>query len=261
MVDKNAQKKVILQMEKLVNKYSGLPILEIGPGQGDLTQHFFDWGRDLIALEIDTRAVEYLKGKFDEKPNFRLYEVNASNIITKKAQIEPNLPDDFVLLSSLPYNVGSRILVDLPIYFPHNPFAVILQKEVVEKITKEESFTFFGAWIQLFWECRQVVQLSPNVFSPKPKVYSSLLVAEPLLSNDDKFKNYLKSDSKHRLEVKEILKKLFGNPSKTLINNLKNLNWDKKKNENFVEHYNIDRNLRLEWTNYKDVLEKIVFFN
>ena len=235
------------------------PIIEIGPGQGDISKRAVFWSKRLIAIEIDPEAVEYLT-KTIIQPNFELIQADAMQLFE---DLETNnLPLDFTLISSLPYHIGSRILVDLAINCPHINFGVIHQKEVIIKTQSnpnlDQKLTFFGAWLNLFWDCKYCFDLSPHCFNPKPKVHSAFLQG---ISNSSQNLDWLNTPQK-RTQAKNTLKLIFSNPKKTLVNNLKNLDWSQTKILSFIkENCNADYNTRLNWGNYKAILEAIVKTN
>jgi 16S rRNA (adenine1518-N6/adenine1519-N6)-dimethyltransferase len=255
LVDAKAQERVAAGM-KAVCELNDLPIIEIGPGQGDVTKRAVLWNQKLIAIEIDPEAVEYLTKEIKEV-NFELIHGDATKLF-EDLQVN-NLPTDFTLISSLPYHIGSRILVDLAVNCPQVNFGVIHQKEVIIKTQSnpnlDQKITFFGAWLNLFWDCKYCFDLPPHCFNPKPKVHSAFLQGISLNAQN---LNWLDTNKK-RTEAKNILKLIFSNPKKTLVNNLKNLDWHKEKILQFMaQNCNNDLNTRLTWSNYKAILGAIV---
>jgi 16S rRNA (adenine1518-N6/adenine1519-N6)-dimethyltransferase len=255
LIDRKAQERVEKCMHE-VCFWNDWPIIEIGPGQGDITKRAVLWGKKLIAIEIDPEAVQYLTNEI-KKSNFELLHADAMELFE---DLKSNgLPETFSLISSLPYHIGSRILVDLAITCPHINFGVIHQKEVVIKTQSnpnvDQKLTFLGAWLNLFWDCKHCFDIPPHCFNPKPKVHSAFLQGKSL--NSQKL-DWLDTIAK-RTETKNILKHLFANPKKTLVNNLKNLDWSQEKILNFMKnYYNNDFNTRLVWGNYKQILELVV---
>ncbi len=321
LVDKKAKSRVLGAMSQLCDyadpNYS-LPIVEIGPGAGDLTEEILNWKRSVIALELDTEAVEYLNENL-VRENLTLIQCDAMKVIERgelsfgsnpflkwsksetlgdsmisngdsavksegilrSAQedsfikctqkdftintpfegMEPQvlglseLPNDFILLSALPYQVGSRILVDLAVRYPHVSFGCIHQREVVKKTIESEGFGFFGAWLKLFWKTEYKFDLAPHCFNPQPKVYSTFFTGK----SKNLQSSQLFSTIKDRHNAKNILKKLFSFPSKTLANNLKTLDWTKEKIDSFLTvNFENPTNIRLNWQNYEMVLRKIL---
>lgn len=233
---KNKAKQVLVAktMQVLVVKFPDLPIVEIGPGQGDLTQHFLTWNKKIIALELDLDCVEFLEKKFVSDPKLELKQIDALKVFENPQDFD-FLPKDFILLSNLPFHVGSRILMDLPIFYPNLNFSVILQKEVTQKTDLSKNFTFFGAWLNLFWETKINLDLPPKCFVPEPNVTSSLISTKS--SNLPKF-----FDELNKVCTKQFQKSLEKN------SDLKN------KTQSILDKDNFDNNL-----NYKNSSENILF--
>jgi 16S rRNA (adenine1518-N6/adenine1519-N6)-dimethyltransferase len=228
-----------------------LPILEIGPGQGHLTKELLKLPNKLICIELDLRSVEFLQKTFpDEIKSGKLDLIygDATDILPKLEM------EDFWHFSSLPYQVGSRIMIDLSFHFPLVTSSVILQKEVVDKVEKSNKLTLFGAWLNLLYSVENSLTLPPQAFYPPPKVYSAILTLKPK-------ENFLSLTNFKDLELKNkfrILKKLFIHPRKSLANNLKELNLDNSQISTFLENNNLEKNTRLIWDNYEQIFEKII---
>lgn len=241
LVNQGMQKKVFHSFESIIQLYPNRSILEIGPGEGDLSQYLLEYGSKLTMIEIDRSKYEYLQNTL---------EIGKSKLILGDAykdlkRIRSIINGDFVLVSNLPFNVGSRILVDLVLFCPFTPIVVVLQKEVAKKCLLSSDLTFFGAWMNLFWDIQIKFDISRGNFIPVPKVVSSLLQGIPkeTLWNIDE-----------RLMVKEILKSLFAMPNKTVWNNLKKAGWDKELLETIWKKESFEPNLRLTWHNYESIL-------
>ncbi len=163
------------------------------------------------------------------------------------------LQDNWVLISNLPYNLGSRILVDMAILRPNSSFLVILQEEVVDKLVNlDKHFTFFGAWLNIFYSFKKEVILPRHYFNPQPNVTSALVsaVSKPLPS-------YLES-VQQRLLALSTLKKLFAFPSKTIYNNLRQMNYKDHEIHLLLNSANIQIQARLNKDNYLPLLHKIL---
>lgn len=238
--------KVLSEM-KQVSDFYDLPLLEIGPGEGSLTQEFLKWNKPLIAVELDLEAVDYLKTTL---PKLKIIYGDAWDFIKNPIE-QSEIPNDFVLLSNLPFGIGSRILMDLPIYFSRSPFSVILQKEVVEKINLDKHFTFFGAWLNIFWDLKPKSILPPSVFRPQPKVAAQLLNAYPKTD----LPIFLR-DPENISQAQLNLKNLFKHPRKSLANNLKNISG--LDTQLFLNRYQIDAKTRLSPENYVQILERLL---
>jgi 16S rRNA A1518/A1519 N6-dimethyltransferase RsmA/KsgA/DIM1 with predicted DNA glycosylase/AP lyase activity len=182
-------------------------------------------------------------------------EVQGDTIIEPVIPVEASEPcrdtlTDFVLISNLPYNVGSRVLIDLAcLESVPLGFLVMLQKEVGQKLTaKEKNINMLGGFLRLFYNFKILADFPRSAFSPQPNVVSVLV--QGVLKKDLKFdlQNYPNT------KILETMKKLLIYPSKTLANNLKNLDWSKEQIEQFFEINKLDKNIRLEWGNYEMIL-------
>lgn len=248
LVNPVMQDRVILELTRNIT-LDIKKIVEIGPGRGDLTKHLFDLNKEIQLLEIDSEAVELLKKNFHDK-HFDVVNVDALNIF-ENLRYKDFFDKNSILFSNLPFNVGSRILVELGLYLPFVPFVVILQKEVAGKTSENNKLTFFGAWLDLFWNIKQVFQISRGNFSPAPKVMSALITGKP--NNLSWLNNF-----EDREKAKKLLKALFAQPKKTVANNLKNMGWCGEDIENFLTNNNHPHDLRISWGNYKEVLEQLL---
>ncbi len=235
LVNLQMQVKVAEGMLSFAHEFKFDYLLEIGPGRGDLTQYLLTANKPLLAIEIDPEAVAYLQSRFQLVEKLTILQQDALTWLT-----EPH-PGNFVLLSNLPFGLGSRMLVELPILYPNTPFAVILQSDVAEKTKLGHHPTFFGFWLNLFWQLQIEFTIAPGNFYPVPKVYSSFVTAYPKSS----LPAFL-STMDFRKKARFWLKTLFSQPRKTVGNNLKSVNvelpatWQKR---------------RLTWENYPEILE------
>jgi len=231
------------KINEIIAQYSPQSAVEIGPGTGKLTELMVSKPISTTALEIDTEAFEYLMSRDD---------LSAVSIIKCDALEDSINPEGYlsqagVLVSNLPFNVGSRILVNLGIVNPGIPFVVILQKEVAQKALRSSNFTLFGAWLNLFWETKIAFDIPRNSYVPAPDVATSVLVGEPKSNLQ-----YPKLEERKKMLAK--LKILFSHPRKTVRANLKYGGYESSEIESFFDNEGWDLSLRLTWENYKQVL-------
>jgi len=204
--------------------------------------------RCFVGYDIDLDAVSFVKNRLASVTgDFEIIHADFYDLLKKS-----KLPESFAFVSNMPFNLGSRVLFDMAIYYPNTYFNIILQKEVVQKTRKDKSFTLFGAWIRLWWKTTIGFSISPGNFRPHPKVYSANMTGTPCI---DIIKKYNSIEKRKKLLL--ILKSLFANPKKTLSNNLKNLKWSKEKIDKFYDKNSLDNNLRLSWQNYEELLDII----
>lgn len=265
LVNSSMQFRIVDEVKNMVNEYDPNWILEIGPGQGDITQHLVDFKKPLLAIEIDPESINLLNRK---KLKISICQGDALEISDLERSLFnqfvvigqgkrkiglDTIKMPFVLFSSLPYNVGSRILINWAINNPDIPFVVILQKEVVNKINISKKLSVFGLFLNLIFDLKKLFDISNGNFYPIPKVTSALLKGKP----KQQLPKFLNTIKKRKIAL-SVLKKLMAFPNKKLSNNLRNLGWENKKIEEFLAVNNLGDSYRLLESDFVDLLEKIV---
>ncbi|GAB4149334.1 MAG: 16S rRNA (adenine(1518)-N(6)/adenine(1519)-N(6)) -dimethyltransferase RsmA [Patescibacteria group bacterium] len=237
------------ELRLFIQKTSPAKILEIGPGAAALTRIILNnFSGQVEAWEIDPEAVDYLSQNLVNQ-NFHLFQRDALKFLEEVLKGESEFTsqaEEYVLVSNLPYNVGSRILVDITqLKFKPNGFLVMLQKEVGEKlILKEKNTNLLGTFLNLFWDIKLVAKFPRSAFSPQPNVESVLVRATLKQAN-------------HSLDATKalfLLKNLLKYPNKTIANNLTNLGWESKKIHDFMLKFSLEKNIRLTNLNYEQIL-------
>jgi len=154
-------------------------VLEIGPGPGGLTRGLLAEGaRRVLAVEKDARCLPALAEIAAAYPG-RLEVLNADALeIDALAHLTPPVR----IVSNLPYNVGTELLVRwlTPPEWP--PFwqslTLMFQREVAERIVAKPGSKAYGRLAILAqWRCeaRIVLRLPPEAFTPAPKVSSAVV--------------------------------------------------------------------------------------
>ncbi len=203
LIDKNIIDKII----NLIN-YNKINILEIGPGDGKLTNKIVNKKpKNLDLIEIDKDLVDCLRYKFG------IYKfVNVINANVLKYNL--NKKYDLVI-SNLPYNISSQVLVKL-VLMDVTPKEMILmfQREFAIKLT-DKKLNAINSIINCFYKINIKFHVSKNCFKPIPKVDSSVLKFEKLdkslikkseIESFIEFKRYLFSYK--RKSLNNLLKKL-----------------------------------------------------
>ena len=179
--------------------------VEIGAGEGILTQFLVEKFSKVIVIEKDTDLIPFLKEKFKERCNI----ING-DILKDGESIFLNLKE-FSVASNLPYNISSPVTILLLRYFDRIPEMVLMyQKEVANKISKEVSL--LSCAVYPFYNVKEVLKLKPGAFSPPPKVDYSVLHFERKENipeiNFDRYLNFLKVAFQNKRKV--VFKKLMG---------------------------------------------------
>ncbi|WP_457570630.1 16S rRNA (adenine(1518)-N(6)/adenine(1519)-N(6))-dimethyltransferase RsmA [Desulfovulcanus sp.] len=172
LIDKNIARKIVQQLVLRPDD----TVLEIGPGQGALTQFIYGQVEEFIALEKDWQLASDLKKKW---PELRL--INTDALLFPWAKLKG--VKQLKIIGNLPYNVASPIMWDLFSQLTTFKLAVFMvQKEVGLRLVAKPKNKAYGAlsvWVQNFVQPKILFVVSPNVFFPRPKVDSAVLSFEP----------------------------------------------------------------------------------
>ncbi len=156
------------------------PIIEIGPGHGNLTRPLLELGRPLTAVEIDGRAIEYLRASVPTG-----VELVHADFVDWRLPATPH-----VLVGNLPFHLTTAILRKV-LHSPSSEAAVlVVQWEVARRRAGVGGATMMTAqwwpWIE-FTLHRQVPR---HAFDPRPTVDGGLLEltrrATPLVARREK---------------------------------------------------------------------------
>ncbi len=188
-------------------EWGRLPVVEIGPGMGVLTDFLVESGRDVTAIEIDHESVEYL-GRY--KAGIKVIEGDFLRL-----DLNEITAGELALIGNYPYNISSQIFFRALEYKDKIPvIAGMLQKEVAERICSGPGSKVYGilsVLLQAWYDCEYLFTVEPGVFSPPPKVRSGVLRLTRNSRTD------LGVDEK---KFKTVVKTAFGQRRKTLRNSL-----------------------------------------
>ena len=191
-----------------------IPVLEIGPGMGVLTQYIVQKQRPFKAVEIDRESVTYLNEAF---PTLR------ENIIGSDfLQMDLNDVFDgksFVLTGNYPYDISSQIFFKMLDYKELIPCCTgMIQREVALRIASEpgnKSYGILSVLIQAWYDVEYLFTVDENVFNPPPKVKSAVIrmtrnKVEKLDCDEQLFKRVVKTVFNQRRKMLRVsLKQIF----------------------------------------------------
>lgn len=157
-----------------VDACPGIPVLEVGPGMGVLTQYIIPKEREFKVVEIDFDSVPYLHEHFPQL---------GDNIIEGDF-LKMNLHDvfdgrPFVLTGNYPYNISSQIFFKMVENRDLIPCCTgMIQKEVAERMAAKpgtKSYGVLSVLIQAWYDVEYLFTVDENVFNPPPKVKSAVV--------------------------------------------------------------------------------------
>ena len=154
--------------------FADLPVLEVGPGMGVMTQYLVEKPRPLKVVEIDRESVAYLQEHFP-----RLY----NNIIGGDF-LRMDLHDvfdgqPFGLTGNYPYDISSQIFFKMLDNKDLIPCCTgMIQHEVAVRMAAEpgnKQYGILSVLIQAWYDVEYLFTVEPSVFNPPPKVQSAVI--------------------------------------------------------------------------------------
>ena len=187
-----------------------LPILEVGPGMGVLTQFLSSKGRELKVVELDRESVAYLREKF---PGLGGGIIEHDFLRMDLQEAFGGKP--FVLTGNYPYNISSQIFFKMLDNKGLIPCCTgMIQKEVAERIASRPGCKAYGilsVLMQAWYTVEYLFTVDEHVFTPPPKVKSAVIRMTRNATTD------LGCDAKL---FKSIVKTTFNQRRKTLRNSI-----------------------------------------
>ena len=207
---------VIDRIIRAISPREGDRLLEIGPGQGALTDSLVNSAAQLDVIEIDRDLVQILTERFALNTNFTLHEGDALKFDFARLQAAPS---SLRVVGNLPYNISTPLIFHLL----NNAHLVrdmhfMLQKEVVERMAAKPGGGDWGRLsIMVQYHCRveHLFNVGPGSFSPPPKVDSAIVRLTPYAE--------LPHPAKDARALDRIVREAFNQRRKTLRNTLKNV--------------------------------------
>ncbi|AAT28050.1 16S rRNA (adenine(1518)-N(6)/adenine(1519)-N(6))-dimethyltransferase RsmA [[Mycoplasma] mobile] len=218
-------------IEKIVNfiPLENEDVLEIGPGQGALTNLLVKKSKNVLAYEIDKELIPFLKEKIKAK-NFTLKHEDFL-----KSEID--FQDKKIIIANIPYFITSDIL--FKIFENHKFFTkalIMVQKEIADKLIAKANDSNYGKLSvssQFFANIKKVINVPRTCFYPQPNVDSAVVYFE--------FKNDIENIDIEKFLV--FIKTCFSQQRKKLSNNLKNV-YDLEKIKSVLKKLNLSFEVR-----------------
>jgi len=206
---------VISRIVRAIGPRAGERLVEIGPGQGALTEPLLDAADGhLEVIELDRDLIPGLRVQFFDKPGFIIHEGDALKVDFRE------LRGDGVALrvvGNLPYNISTPLIVHLlkagdavaDMHF-------MLQREVVDRLAAMPGGPEWGRLsVMAQYHCRveALFTVPPEAFVPRPKVESAIVRLTPHAA--------LPHPAHDEALLFALVRQAFGQRRKTLRNNLK----------------------------------------
>jgi len=196
-------------------------IVEIGPGQGALTEHLINTAGHLDVIELDRDLIPMLEERFSTYPHFTLY--NADALQFDFATLTDSNAHKLRLVGNLPYNISTPLifhLLDRVDIIEDMHF--MLQKEVVDRLTacpNNKTYGRLSIMVQYLCHAQKLFIVPPGAFNPAPKVDSAIVQLRPRKIPESE----QLADHAQLVDLSFIAKTAFAQRRKTLRNNLKKI--------------------------------------
>jgi 16S rRNA (adenine1518-N6/adenine1519-N6)-dimethyltransferase len=207
--DKNISRKIV----EALHLQPGDTIIEIGPGEGALTELLVEQADRLAVIEIDGRAVELLRDRFG--PTLRILHKDVLGVSI--ASLSKELGPPIRILGNIPYNITSDLLFWL--IDQRRDFAdatLMMQREVAQRLVAQPGTKEYGilsVMTQLYLPPQLLFRVSPGSFYPRPSVESAVVRLDAR-----------RPVPEHPADLlRVIVRGTFGKRRKTLMNGLRYL--------------------------------------
>ena len=159
---------------------AGAPVLEIGPGLGVLTEEMVARGHPVVAIEKDPVLADRLAA--EGIAGLTVLAGDALDPRVRAAAREKLLASSdaarLTMVSNLPYQAGTRILLDLVQQRALARMTVLVQTEVAERLAAKEGSKvrgLAGVWAQLDYDVAIVRKVAASCFWPRPAIGSTVV--------------------------------------------------------------------------------------
>ncbi len=210
-------KKALSAMIAAGNISAGDTVLEIGPGQGALTEQLLATGANIIAVEKDDRLIPILTEKFQKEITAGQLKIIRRDILELDFDFLKN--HQYKLVANIPYYITGLIFRKF-LEGPVQPSVIVImvQKEIADRIVaRDGKESLLSLSVKAYGEAKKVMKVEKEHFSPKPKVDSAILAITGISKDffqgfaEKRFFQVLKAGFAHKRKVLSAnCKPLFG---------------------------------------------------
>ena len=154
--------------------FKHLPVLEVGPGMGVLTQFLLEMGLDLTVVELDSESVDYLNAAF---PQLHGRIIGEDFLKMDLHRLYGDTP--FCIIGNYPYNISTQIFFKVLDYRDQVACCSgMLQREVAQRIAEPPGTKAYGilsVLLQAWYDIEYLFTVDEHVFNPPPKVKSGVI--------------------------------------------------------------------------------------
>lgn len=166
-------KEIAHRVASTLDDITELPVLEVGPGTGMLTQFLLEKGKDLTVVEIDRESVAYLREHFPQLEGKILEEDFL------RMDFTAHFKGDFCVTGNYPYHISSQIFFKVLDNRDRIPCCTgMIQKEVAERLAASpgnKTYGILSVLLQAWYDVEYLFTVHENAFIPPPKVKSAVV--------------------------------------------------------------------------------------
>lgn len=191
-------------------------LVEIGPGQGAITQQLIESCPSLQVIELDRDLIPILLAQFAKYTDFKIHQQDAlkfdfSSLIVDERPLR--------IVGNLPYNISTPLIFHLLTYQERiSDMHFMLQKEVVNRLVAspgEKNYGRLSVMVQYYCQTECLFEVPPESFDPQPKVDSAIVRLQPYQTIP-----FIADNIQH---LSQLVNLAFQQRRKTLRNTLKQL--------------------------------------
>ncbi len=212
-------------------------VLEIGPGEGVLTQKLLETGAHVISIEKDDRLIPELQKRFAKEISLKQLELIHADVLD--VGITHITKNKYKLVANIPYYITGQIIrMFLESDRQPSEMTLLIQKEVADRIVaRDGKESLLSLSVKIFGEPKISRLVGRGAFTPQPNVDSAVINIENI--SKEKLE-----DLKEELFFK-VIHAGFAHKRKQLLPNLANI-FAKNKLQEIFKKCNIDEKVRAE---------------
>ena len=157
-----------------LDDFRHLPVLEVGPGMGVLTQFLLEMGLDLTVVELDSESVDYLEVAY---PQLHGRIIGEDFLKIDLHELYGDKP--FCVIGNYPYNISTQIFFKVLDYRDQVACCSgMLQREVAQRIAEppgSKAYGILSVLLQAWYDIEYLFTVDEHVFNPPPKVKSGVI--------------------------------------------------------------------------------------
>ncbi len=212
---------VVREIAAALELQPGMPVLEIGPGIGTLTQFLAMTGAQVTAVELDRRCIEIMGTTLKAYENVHIVQGDVLSL--HFAELMGSGP--FQIAGNLPYYITTPIVMKiLEEHIPAEKMVFMVQKEVADRMVAQPGTKDYGALsvaVQYHTEAAKLFEVPAIAFMPPPAVDSAVILC--------KLRKQPPVDVPTDKLFFRIVRAAFGQRRKTLSNSLQGNGFDKEE--------------------------------